>query len=177
MRFCTASFRTHKYSPPPLMLPELSLWALYMQVLRASLKSHSLLHWWATTQVLIMFRPGGFCQLLTRWEDLVSSWQRHLGQNVLLVSILLAVLPLLSNLLLVSKACLPHTLSFLDYNLALYMWCRTGSLLHKGAGSDGLLSVIAATGVHIKSINVQDVSIRSCFSTGTGSYWLDWEKN
>ena len=34
------------------------------------------------------------------------------------------------------------------------MWY--GLLLRKGTGSDGLLSVIAAaTGVHIKSINVQ----------------------
>ena len=45
----------------------------------------------------------------------------------------------------------------------------TVSLLRKGTGSDGLLSVIPATGVHIKSINVQDVSIRSCFLTGTGN--------
>ena len=34
---------------------------------------------------------------------------------------------------------------------------------------DGLLSVITATGVHIKSVNVQDVSIRRSFSNGTGN--------
>ena len=41
--------------------------------------------------------------------------------------------------------------------------------------SDGLFCVITATEVHIKSINVQDISIWRSFSTGTGN-WHDSKK-
>ena len=36
-------------------------------------------------------------------------------------------------------------------------------------GSDGLLSIFAVAGVHIKSITVKEVSIRKSFSTSTGN--------
>ena len=49
------------------------------------------------------------------------------------------------------------------------MRCGAGSLLRKGTASDGLLSIIAATVVHNKSINVQDISIQRSFSTATSN--------
>ena len=49
-----------------------------------------IVNWWATTQQLLIFtnrtfQPGGLCQQLT--TALVYSWQRPLGQTVLLLNI------------------------------------------------------------------------------------------